>query len=200
MKKSLLLASIFLAGLKPIFAQHFSHGIGVGIFVADSKTTDARGSFAFTYSPRYNFVEMENASLSVGIPLSVGFSGSYSATYNSYDGYYEDNSLGYMINVPLIVNFNFGAGSFKGNKQKFGFFAGGGYALHTGTTDYIAFDDYGSYTDSETRTTTGPVANAGMRIGLGRRKTHNLEIKTSYMKGIGDYNPDIFAVGCLFNF
>jgi len=201
MKKTLLLAAFCLAGLKSTFAQHFTHGLGAGIFVEDSKTTSARPSFAFSYSPRFSFLENENSSVSVGIPLSVGFSGSYNAYYNSYDGYYEDNSLGYMINVPVMINFNFGAGSFKGNKSKWGFFVGAGYGFHTGTVDYDVYDEYGSsYTTSETRTTTGLAANAGMRIGLGYRKKHNLEIRTSYMKGVGDYKPDIFGVVCLFNF
>jgi hypothetical protein len=201
MKKSLLLAAICLAGFKSSFAQHFTNGIGVGIFVEDAATTIARPSFAFTYSPRLNFLETDNSSVSVGIPLSVGFSGSYNATYDSYYGYAEENSLGFMLNVPLMMNFNFGAGSVKGNKSRMGFFAGAGYGYHIGTVDYDMHDEYGNtYTTSETESTTGIAANVGLRIGLGYRKRHNLEIRTSYMKGISNHKPNIFGVNCVFNF
>lgn len=200
MKRIFLLAAIGLAGLRPAMAQHFSHGAGVGIFVEDAKRTDAKGSFTFTYSPRFSFAEAGNTSLSIGIPLNVGFSGSYNGVYTS-DGYYEENDLGYMINVPLMLNFNIGAGSAKGCKDRMGFFVGAGYAYHVGTVDEYVLDANGySYTTSETESSTGLAANIGLRIGVGHRKKHNIEIRTSYMRGMTSYKPHVFGANCLFNF
>lgn len=200
MKKVFLLAAICLAGVKASQAQHFTHGVGVGIFVEDAKMTDAKGSFGFTYSPRLSFAEAEKTSLSIGIPLNVGLSGSYNAVYSNY-GYYEENTLGYMINVPLMFNFNFGAGSARGCKDRMGFFIGAGYAYHVGSVFEQFVDEYGyEYTDSETKSSTGPAANIGMRIGVGYKKKRNIEIRTSYMKGVSSYKPHVFGVNCLFNF
>jgi hypothetical protein len=119
MKRFFLLAAICLAGVKSAEAQRFIHGAGVGIFVEDARMTDAKGSFTLTYSPRLSFAETENTSLSIGIPLNIGFSGSYNAVYTS-DNYYEENTLGYMINVPLMFNFNIGAGSARSCKDRMG--------------------------------------------------------------------------------
>jgi hypothetical protein len=201
MKRIFLLAAICLAGIKASQAQHFTHGLGVGLFVEDAKMIDAKGSFTLTYSPRFSFAETDKTSLSVGIPLNVGLSGSYNAVYTDY-GYYEENSLGYMINVPLILNFNIGAGSARGCKERMGFFIGAGYAYHVGSVFGIVKDvETGyEYSDSETKSSTGPAANIGLRIGVGYKKKRNIEIRTSYMKGVTSYKPHVFGANCLFNF
>lgn len=200
MKRIFLLAAIGLVSIKSSVAQRFIHGAGVGIFVEDAKMIDAKASFSFTYSPRLSFAETENTSVSIGIPLNVGFSGSYNAAYsNGY--YYEDNTLGYMINVPLMFNFNIGAGSALGCKDRMGFFIGAGYAYHVGSVFETLYDVNGyEYTDSHTRSSTGPAANIGLRIGVGYKKKRNIEIRTSYMRGVTSYKPHVFGANCLFNF
>ncbi|MCF6407174.1 hypothetical protein L3C95_30035 [Chitinophaga filiformis] len=201
MKRIFLLAAIGLACVKSAEAQHFTHGLGVGIFVEDASITDTKASFTFSYSPRFSFAETDKTSLSIGIPLNVGFSGSYNGVYTS-DGYYEDNTLGYMINVPVMFNFNIGAGSAKGCKDRMGFFIGAGYAYHVGSVfEQVRDDEYGYvYTDSNTKSSTGLAANIGLRIGVGYKKKHNIEIRTSYMKGLTSYKPNVFGANCLFNF
>lgn len=200
MKRIFLLAAICLAGIKASQAQHFTHGLGVGIFVEDTKMIDAKGSLTLTYSPRFSFAETDKTSLSVGIPLNVGISGYYNAVYTDY-GYYEDNSLGYMINVPLMLNFNIGAGSARGCKERMGFFIGAGYAYHVGSVFGVVKDETGyEYSDFETQSSTGPAANIGLRIGVGYKKKRNIEIRTSYMKGLTSYKPHVFGANCLFNF
>jgi hypothetical protein len=202
MKRIILLAAICLAGVKATQAQHFTHGIGTGFFVDDAATTSARAHVVFTYSPRFSFAEAEKTSLSIGVPVTVGFSGGYNGVYNSDDGYYDENTLGYMVNVPVILNFNIGAGSSRDCQDRMGFFIGAGYAYHVGTVDEEKYDpEYiGYYTHTHTMSTTGPAANIGLRIGVGRRKRHNIEIRTSYMKGITSHKPHVFGATCLFNF
>ncbi|HEU4551298.1 MAG TPA: outer membrane beta-barrel protein [Chitinophaga sp.] len=201
MKKIILLASLCLAGVQASQAQHFSHGVGVGIFVEDAEMADAKGSFTFTYSPRFSFAETDKTSFSIGIPLNVGFSGSYNANYDSYYGYSEENTLGYMINVPLMLNFNIGAGSARGCQNRMGYFIGAGYAYHVGSVNEVLLDENGyEYQDSNTEYSTGFAANIGLRIGVGYKKKHNIEIRTSYMKGVTSYKPNVFGVNCLFNF
>ncbi|QHS59070.1 hypothetical protein [Chitinophaga agri] len=203
MKRVFLLAAVCLAGITSSHAQRFINGIGTGVFVEGASHTNTKASTVFTYSPRISFAESENTSISVGIPLSVGFSATYNATYDSYYGWDEESMFGYMVNAPVMVNFNFGAGSAQGCQSRMGFYVGAGYGLHAGTVESEYYDPeyYGYYTDSRSMATTGPAANIGMRIGVGRKKRHNIEISTFYMKGItGDYKAHIGGLTCLFNF
>lgn len=201
MKRFFLLAAMCLTGIKASQAQHFTHGLGVGIFVEDAKMSDAKASFTLTYSPRFSFAEAEKTSLSIGIPLNVGFSGSYTAGYSDYYGYYEDDNLGYMINIPLMFNFNIGAGSVRGCQDRMGFFIGAGYAYHISSVYGPVVDENGyEHFDSNTESSTGLAANIGLRIGVGYKKKRNIEIRTSYMKGATSYKPHVFGANCLFNF
>jgi hypothetical protein len=201
MKRIFLLAAVCLAGVKASQAQHFKHGAGVGIFVEDAATTDTKASFTLTYSPAFYFAETGRTSFSVGVPINVGLSGSYNATYNSSYGWEEENTIGYMINVPVMFNFNIGAGAAAGCEDRMGFFIGAGYGYHLGSVDEVYMDEYGyEYKNSNTRSSTGVAGNIGIRIGVGYKKRRNIEIRTSYMKGVTSYKPNVFGVNCLFNF
>ncbi len=161
---------------------------------------DIKVNFGFTYSPALFFAEAENSSFSVGIPLSFGFNEGFSSDYDDYDGFYGSPSIGFMLDVPVILNFNYGAGALAGGRQRWGFFVGGGYGYHLTTANYYYdYDSNGNYRSTE-NSTLGVTANAGFRIGMGRRHRHNLEIKFSYMKGLTDYRPDVYGVNCIFNF
>jgi hypothetical protein len=191
MKKILLVLDLsFVISIG--FSQSFMHGAGVVTFIQSVPGSDVTSVGGFTYSPRFNFLEMENSSLSVGVPISIGISGS--ANYNSQTG--SSSSFGFAFDAPLIVNFNVGCGSTKESESRFGFFAGGGFGYHYGTAS--ATDSYGnSY--STTINATGPIGNAGVRIGVGRG-THNIEIKLSYLKGIDVSKADIIGIHGIFNF
>ena len=45
----------------------------------------------------------------------------------------------------------------------------------------------------------GSVGNAGIRIGVGQR-SHNIELKASYMKGLDVSKADILGFAGIFNF
>ncbi len=182
------------------FSQSFSHGVGLSLFVTTEKNGNAAAGEGFTYSPRFNFIEQQDFSLSVGIPLTVGISGSYSANYNSYNGNSVDNSLGFMFNAPLILNFNMGAGSSKDNESRFGWYIGGGVGYHYGVYNQDTTDIYGNgYTQSVHMNAVGPVGNIGIRFAVGRG-THNVEARLLYMKGMDVSKANIFGMGALFNF
>lgn len=197
MKKILFLAACGLTFSLSTVAQHFRNGIGAGFFVEDAPYSDAKVAFSFTYAPTLFFAEREHTSFSVGIPISLGVHiGTSNAYY--YDDYVEYSRVdgGLMMDIPAIVNFNYGAGAIKGGHDKWGFFVGGGYGYHLSTEQY--FDDY--YDETFTNYTFGITGNAGFRIALGQRRRHNIEVKFSYMKGLTNYKPDVYGVNCLFNF
>ena len=194
MKRMLLLVVlIFVASTA--FSQSFMHGAGLSIFVGTVKGGDASANWGVTYSPRFNFLETETMSVSVGIPLSVGASGSY----NSRDAY-ADNSLSFMLNAPLIINLNMGAGSTTETESRFGFFAGAGFGYHFGTFSETNIDAFGNdFSDAGTVSSFGPVGNAGIRIAIGE-SGRTIEVKGSYMKGLDKSKANVFGATALFNF
>lgn len=199
MKKCILILS-FLLPASMAFSQTFTHGVGFDIFVTTEKNGNAAAAEGFTYNPRFNFLENEDFSLSVGVPLTIGFSGSYSTSYDSYYGSTTNNTLGFMAHIPLIVNFNFGAGSSPDNEQRFGFFVGGGLGYYYGkyNQDYVDSNGY-SNTQQATINGVGPAGNIGIRIAVGRG-THNIEAKLTFMKALDDSKANIYGGGAAFNF
>ena len=176
------------------------HGAGLNIIVATAPGGKAAVNEGLTYSPRINFIEQEDMSVSAGIPFTLGASFSYNAEYNSYSGSSTSSSFSFMANVPLIINLNMGAGSTKETESRFGYFVGGGVGYHYGTfnlSDALNVDGDG-YTVHKV-STFGPVGNAGIRFGVGSG-SHNIEVRFQYMKGLSDVKANIFGVGAAFNF
>jgi hypothetical protein len=174
------------------------HGAGVSLLVGTT-SSDLALAFGFTYLPRLNFIENNQLSVSAGIPLTLAFSGSYS--YNNNNGYVsEENTLGITVNVPVMINLNMGRGSTKANQKKFGYFFGAGYGYHQGDF-YVDLLNINGTEDVSVRkySVNGPAANAGIRIGVGR-KHRNIEVRFSYMKGLNEIKPNIFGIGGAFNF
>jgi hypothetical protein len=199
MKKCILILS-FLLPASMAFSQSFMHGVGLDIFVTTAKNGNVAAAEGFTYNPRFNFIENEDYSLSVGVPLTIGLSGSYSSSYNSYYGSTTDNTLAFMAHIPVILNFNFGAGSSKDNEQRFGFFVGGGLGYYYGKYNQDLVDPSGNdYTQQATINGVGPAGNIGIRIAVGRG-THNVEAKLTFMKAMDDSKANIYGGGAAFNF
>jgi len=192
-----LMMKLFFSALTILFSQFtfsqtFLHGVGVVTFIESAPGYSTGATGGITYSPKINFMESGNTSLSLGIPFSIGFSGSYS--YSTYGG--ESNTLGLMLDAPLILNFNVGAGSGKESESRIGFFAGGGFGYHA--SSFSGSDFYGdNYSDKVSG--FGPVGNLGIRIAVGR-KSKNVEIRLSYMKTTDISKSNIFGIGGIFNF
>lgn len=200
MKKYLIAGMVLMLATANSFGQSFMHGVGLNIFVATAPGGKAAVNEGITWSPRFNFIEQDNMSVSVGIPLTVGASFSYSADYNSYYGSSSNSSFSVMINAPLIINLNMGAGATKETESRFGYFVGGGFGYHYGSyniSDAINYDN-GDYTTGKLNT-FGPVGNAGVRFAVGRH-THNVEVRLQYMKGLNDSKANIYGAGAAFNF
>ena len=195
--KKIILSILVSCSALIAFPQSFMHGAGVTIMVGTASGGKASVSGGLTYSPRFNFMETESLSLSVGVPLSVGINGSYS--YSSYGG--EENTIGFLFNAPLMLNLNLGAGSTKDNESRFGFFVGGGFGYHHSDFNIDTYDQYGyEVENSESINTFGPAGNAGFRIAVGSHQK-SIEVRFSYMKGLeAVYKPNIFGVAALFNF
>jgi hypothetical protein len=195
MKKVVVLLLVFISA-RISFAQTFMHGAGLGVCVSVINDAEVGVFYMFNYSPRVSFAEGDNFSVSLGVPIALGVSGSYS--YSSYYG--ESNSLGYMIKAPVMLDLNFGPGAHKETDSRFGGFIGGGFGLYHGNFYSIVVDDYyGDYYQYTNVTSYGPAANAGFRFAVGRNQK-NIQVRFSYMKGLNDSKPSVFDIGAGFNF
>lgn len=172
------------------FSQTFMQGVGVNVVLQSSSGFNADPAGAIMWSPRVTFMETDNSSLSVGMPMSFGISGSY----NSQN--VDNNSLAFMFDLPLLFNYNYGAGSTKEAEDKFGFFGGAGFGYHS--NQYTATDYFG-YANTAKMAGFGPVGNVGVRLGVGQG-SHNLELRFSYMKTLDVSKSNVMGIGFLFNF
>jgi len=184
------------------------HGAGLTITVGVPSTYEnIKTSFGvgIIYSPRINLYEKQNLSLSLGIPLSIGFSGG--ASFNPTSNVSSDENTSFMLNAPLIVNLNLGSGATKDTKKRIGFFIGGGYGFYnasfTSKNSSTALPTGGYVLPSQNQTNNytivGPVENIGMRFGVGKQY-RNIETKFSLMQGTYDFKSVIYGLATLFNF
>lgn len=169
--KKIILVAIISISMHTGFSQRFMHGAGVGVFITRAPYTDAYFSNALIYSPRFNFLETQKLSVSAGIPLSLGFSSGYPNRYDPYTGKQESNPYTFMVNAPLVINLNVGAGSTQKNEKKIVFFVGGGFCYHYGFYTRIVKrgNEVVIYRDGYS-SSFGPAGNAGLRFAVGRHQ------------------------------
>jgi outer membrane protein W len=183
--------SIFALGFSCFaYSQTFLYGIGIGSMIQTQTVSPHISSFTFTNSFRFSFNEKGNSSFSIDLPATIGFSSTYS-------GQGPDLTLGIMIDAPLLLSYNYGAGYKRESNSRFGFFAGAGFGYHR--NEYSYTDDNNNNVRSQING-FGPVGNTGVRFAVGRNLQHNFEIRFSYMKMIDGYKTNIFGIGCFFNF
>lgn len=196
MKRLLLFVATCIISVNA-FSQSFYHGLGVSVFfdnmVPDKITTIS----ALTYSPRFNFYETEKLSVSLGIPLSIGFMGDGSGGYDETTGEeIADDINGFALDVPVMVNLNLGAGSSDMSKRSMGGFIGAGYTYH-----YASSRDYtkNGIEESVGGNSFGLTVNGGIRFSIGA-PVNNIELRVSYYWGRNRTKLGMFGMGVLFNF
>ncbi|MFT3702604.1 MAG: hypothetical protein QM802_09550 [Agriterribacter sp.] len=200
--KKIFLLFVLSISLHTVFSQSFMHGVGVGVCITDIPNAGVNPGIAFTYAPRVNFVETEALSVSVGVPVSIGFTGSKSPGTFNVVGSSDTYTSHFMLNAPAIINLNIGAGSTKRNNKRFGFFVGGGFGYHYG--GYSQKDDdpddflFTTYTNKYS-SSYGPAGNIGLRFAVGSHQK-TIEARLSYMKAISESKMSAYGVTALFNF
>lgn len=161
-------------------AQQLMHSFGLSISVLQGTLhQDAVNyeSFAveqnnLTYFPRFNFVENENSSISVGAPIGVGIG----IATNTYGG---DAGVIFSYDLPLVIDYNIGCKSTMENDRNFGGYFGVGFGynkVNISESSYSNFDG----------TSYGPLFRAGFRFGSSREgwNGHGLSAGAYYKIGI----------------
>lgn len=196
--KRIVLLVFCLFSTHIVVSQSFMQTFGINGFMDryQSKTTISSG---LAYTVRYNFMEKEKMSISVGLPMSLGGV----AKDGEYGGYYYDASylknFRFMIDIPLVVNFNFAGLSTPDNKQLFGGFVGGGIGYHFGPVTKEKIDSYGYLNyDETTQSAAGPVLNGGFRLRFGKNDNNYIEARGSYMKSFLKHDADVIGIQLTF--
>ncbi len=179
MKKNVFFIILFSFSANLLSAQ-FSHGIGASYFIAKDKAGENGGGPAVTYFPKYSI-----GSLSVGVPISLGITGSA----NSRTGASEGSSL--TLQLPIVVDYNIGLGANPDEESEsgFGFYVGAGFGVFS--TSYV-----GAFT-SGTLKATGPLARAGARFNV---KEKLIDLGASYHLGLDDNKVGAIGITAIYNF
>ncbi|MBS9525314.1 hypothetical protein KI659_14945 [Litoribacter alkaliphilus] len=177
MKKLYLFVILFSLGgvLSNLKAQvTFSHSAGV---FSTNLTSNIPAGLA--YSPRVNFLELtDESTLSFGTHLGLGITGGWASDL--------------LVDVPLVVEYNFGHASSPYSDALFGGFVGLGY-------DYMHIESLGDEPSTLRQSIHGPMVNAGIRAIV-------LEVpfmlRAAYTLNLNDHqgNPtNVLVLGLLFN-
>jgi hypothetical protein len=186
--KKLLLLTSTLCFCGVTFSQTFMHGVGANIVVQSTPGYNAQTVPSVIYSPRFAFLEADGSSFSVGLPISLAFRGIYPTEEKRVD------AIGWMLNAPLMLDFNDGAGSGKSNNSRVGFFFGGGFGYHA---NVITKKDYTGNDIAYPMSGFGPAGEAGIRFSVGKHR-RNVEFRISYMKTQDTSGSGVFGIGCVF--
>lgn len=187
--------------------QMFSQAAGVAFFggvMQDSSLAGHYYGYGLTYSPRFNFaVFSPTSSLSLATHVTLGFSLSTNqdGEFVSNDG--TDIQVGYMADLPLLVEYNFGAAATRDAFKRWGFFVGAGYGWHFTQSKIETYDyNYGDYGYlKENIQAHGPVFDAGFRFPAGPA---SLGVRFQYQSisnpGYVARMDGIFSCGIEYNF
>ena len=157
--QTLFLSIVFMLSVTVLSAQHFMHAYGGSISMISggyvTSTTGWTSKFSmaqtyFTYFPRYNFLERPNSSVSVGIPIGLGFGFAHSV-----DG--SDVGTAFAYDLPVVVDYNIGCKATKEVDKHFGGYFGLGFGYANTTISNTKYSN-GSYA------TYGLLLRAGMRF------------------------------------
>ena len=84
--------------------RRFKIGTGIAVMLQPVPGYRVVGSFGFVFSPEYIFAREDKSWLSLGMPLTTGFS-------PLRDSMSIDLKLGIMVNLPLVLNYHVELGS-----------------------------------------------------------------------------------------
>ncbi len=179
-------------------AQFIVNDVGASLFYGKGKLTESGETvnldaafYGVSWYPRYILSETGNGSISVGVPVSLGFSGSF----NSREG----GNFSFGLDAPIAVDYNFGVGAFAEEEGEGGFggFIGAGFGFTS--TASSTTDDYNTTiwneTDFSKAKSYGPMGHAGIRFPIGQGKI--LTIRLSFKKGLEKEKYNFFG-GSLF--
>ncbi|WP_343672101.1 hypothetical protein [Chitinophaga sp.] len=200
MKKSLFITLLCVTAFFTCHAQHFTHGLGISVLHDESRFSTNHPYIGLAYTPGITFSETRKFAFSVTAPFRAGYSSSYFYA-DTNNIVISDDWQSVIVQLPLLFNFNYGAGSSQKARARVGFFGGAGYGVQMRYYhEKVTFGE-DITTGSTTAFSTGAAFNAGIRLAVGnsyRRK--NIEAGIGYFVGVTGEDHNIISFHCLYNF
>jgi hypothetical protein len=198
MKKFLILLTVF-GVVSTGKAQFIAKDVGASIFIGNAKLTKSGETvtlqpsfYGVSWYPRY----MVTDAVSIGAPLTLGFSGSF----NSREG----GSFSFGLDAPITVDYNFGYGAAGGEEEtdaSFGGFVGAGFG-YTKTAEATP-DNYNttiwSEADFSASSSYGPLVHAGVRFPI-QQGERSVTLRLSFKKGLESTKYNFFGGTLLYGF
>ena len=175
---TLLMIGIFFLSTRPATAQ-IMHGVGLTISVLGGTLHQGAGYESFeieennlTYFPRYNFIEAENSSLSIGAPVGAGIGIATNTIGN-------DAGILFSYDLPMVIDYNIGCKSTAENDKTFGGYFGVGFGYNKVIITGSSYSDFNG-------SSYGPLFRAGFRFGSDKEswKGHGVTAGAYYKKGL----------------
>ena len=178
MKKIVICTFIVFAGLslstinQSFGKTPFSHALGGSYYIGGGA-----GAPGITYSPRYNFLEIKKElTMSIGTHIGLGFS------FNSQDG-----ASSFALDLPIMLEINFGHASDAHTRTSFGGFGGIGFGISKIGSSGTFGADYNN--------AAGLVFNAGIRAII---KERPVGLRISYMVNTKIDAEDVIGIGIFY--
>ena len=166
-------------------AQEFMHSFG-GKYLFYGNSDGVTGG-VLLYSPRLNLNAEGNSTLSIGTHFGLGFN----VSSRSDEG---GGSSSFILDLPLVAEYNVGFGSTSDADGSFGGYVGAGYGIHRASMSTA----YGS----GSATLHGPVFTGGLRFLIGSvgafelGASYNLDLKTK----VKEAKSNIFGISVSYIF
>ena len=174
------------------FSQEFMHSLGgtISILFGTLKSPGETSSFSmaqtnFTYFPRYNFIENENSSISIGAPVGVGI-----GLARNTDG--NDAGIAFAYDLPVVIDYNLGFKSTSENEGSFGGYLGAGFGYYHVSVSGSSYSNFNG-------ATYGPMIRGGVRIGSSKEEGA-LTIGLFYKKGMEESKLNTLGFNILYDF
>ncbi len=140
----------------------------------------------FVYFPRYNFIQGENSSLSVGAPVGIGV-GIVSNTSSS------DIGVAFAYDLPMVLDFNFGCMSTRNAESTFGGYVGAGFGYYHVSISQSSYSNFSG-------ATYGPMGRVGVRFSKEGWNDKAVTIGAFYKKGLEKDKLQTVGFNVLYDF
>ena len=156
--KLLIIICIFFFSINRVTAQKLMHSFGLTLSVLQGTLHQGLGYETFgveqnnvTWFPRYNFIEGENSSVSIGAPVGVGIGLATNTIGN-------DAGILFSYDLPVVLDYNIGCKSTVDNDRTFGGYFGAGFGYNKVIISGSSYSDFNG-------SSYGPLIRAGFRFG-----------------------------------
>ncbi|HEY5407847.1 MAG TPA: hypothetical protein VIJ92_12200, partial [Ginsengibacter sp.] len=131
--------------------------------------------------PRYNFIEGENSSVSIGAPVGVGIG----LVTNTIGG---DAGILFSYDLPVVIDYNIGCKSTVDNDRTFGGYFGAGFGYNKVTISGSSYSDFNG-------ASYGPLIRAGFRFGSANESWNGHALTAGVYYKMGLENDQLHTIG-----